>query len=77
MSVTVRRIARKHRRCSCGQGIQPGDRYLSHTAFPYEDVNGGPSFWRLAECGDCAALSGRGELLHDPNCTCIAGSSQP
>jgi hypothetical protein len=46
--------------------ISPGDRYLEHVEFPggeggYADSAGHPV--RGAECGSCARLRGRGELL--------------
>lgn len=76
MSVTIRRKARKARRCDgCDRPgkIQPGDFYLTHTALAGDDdyhdrvdrltlkpVNR-PQ--RYAECAECATRYGRGPLL--------------
>lgn len=67
MSVTkaIRKARKKHWCGSCDGQIQPGESYLTHTAFPSDEVH----YWvsqvpmRIAECAKCASRYGRGDLL--------------
>jgi hypothetical protein len=59
---TVRR-GRKPRRCDTGTDrcstISPGELYLEHVAAPNHTDLGNQRWWRMAECGGCAAVCGR------------------
>jgi len=79
MSVTVCRKARKVHRCDgCDRPgkIQPGDRYLTHTALSGDDayrdsldrltLKPANRPQRYSECAECATRYGRGPLLAEP-----------
>jgi hypothetical protein len=63
MTRTTPRKARRLRRCDgCKGQIIPGSRYLEHVASPDHEDLGNVTWWRLAECGECAERYGRAIL---------------
>lgn len=49
--------ARKRHSCDnyppCYRGIEPGEDYARHVAFPGDEVNGGPIPWVMNLCQPC------------------------
>jgi hypothetical protein len=56
---TQRTANRPHRCERCGRIIVVGERYREAVASPHHDDLGNPTWWRLAECTQCAATCGR------------------
>ncbi len=68
---TTHRTSRRHRRCDgCKALITPGERYLEHVAAPdpFGEL-GNVSWWRLAECSNCAERYGRPTTPRPPEDT--------
>lgn len=60
---TVARTARRYHHCGCVKAIRPGDRYLKHSATPWDEVNEDSRWAHLNECRACAERYGRGQQV--------------
>lgn len=59
MNWSVVRKARKSYRCSCGNLIRRGDKYIDHRCTPDHAEVGNVGWWRSRECSECANRYGR------------------